>query len=43
MQLVAIESVQQRVRLHDPNMRLVDCNSAIAVSNELDSLDERLG
>jgi plasmid rolling circle replication initiator protein Rep len=31
MQLVAIVVSQQRVRLHDHNMKLVDYNSAIVV------------
>jgi hypothetical protein len=31
MQLDAIVLSQQRVRLHDPNMRLVNCNSVVMV------------
>jgi hypothetical protein len=31
MQLNAIELSQQRVKLRDPNMMLVDCNSVIIV------------
>jgi hypothetical protein len=31
MQLVAIELSQQRVKLRDPNMKLVLCNSLIMV------------
>jgi hypothetical protein len=31
MQLDAIKLSQQRVKLHDPNMMLVGCNSVIMV------------